>query len=309
MGSGNVVDYVGSAIKEYVENRDDVSRMFVEQAIQSSGILNDKQNMEELNRQLEETGLLPKLLQQELSEIDTWHVSINPFSDIQTGTANRALEKSEMQDVVDNAEDYRAATVLAAQFGLKNYDRIKASGNFGQEWLRYGISSDMIDKYMRRQDENGKTISADEVFSGDTESRYEGGFRTFFGFNAYGERANPFDSVNPHPGSDADLPRGYAAVNGKPARVSDTDEYRNSYQFGDREVTQQIDGNWAYTVKSGDTLDRVSRAILRDHMGSEPDESEVRYLTQQLAKRNGIKDVNKVRIDDTLVIPDIWGQY
>lgn len=306
MGSDNVVDYVGSAIKEYVENRDDASRLSVEHAIQRSGILNDKQNLEKLNQQLEETGLLPKLLQQELSEIDTWHVSLNPFSDIHTGSANRALERSEMQDVVENAKDYRAATVLAAQFGLKNYDSIKASGNFGQEWLSYGISSDMIDKFMRRQNEYGKTISADEVFSGNTQERYDGGFKIGGGVNAKGSWFNRFDSFTAHPQSDADLPRGYSAIDGKPVRIGNTAENSNTYHFGDREVTQQIDGNWAYTVKSGDTLDRVSRAILRDHLGSEPDEAEVRYLTQQLAKRNGIKDVNQVRIDDTLVIPEIW---
>ena len=206
-----------------------------------------------------------------------------------------------MQDVVENAKDYRAATVLAAQFGLKNYDRIKESGNFGQEWLSYGISSDMIDKFMRRQNAEGNTVSADQVFSGNTQ-----GLRTGGVFNSDGNWISRFNSVNPHPQSDADLPRGYAAIDGKPVRVGNTDEYGNTYHFGDREVSQQVDGNWAYTVKSGDTLDRVSRAILRDHMGSEPDEAEVRYLTQQLAKRNGIKDVNQVRIDDTLVIPDIW---
>ncbi len=313
MVAHDAVDYVGSAVQDYVQHRDEASRKCLEQAIQGTGILNDKEELAELNRQLEASGLLPKLLQQEISNIDTWHVSINPFSDITSGGANRKLERSEMQDVVDNASDYRGTTVLAAQFGLEAYDRIKASGDFGQHYLSYGISSDMIDSYMRKQEDDGKIVSADQFFSGDTEeSKY--GYRT----------AGSFGRAPHHLGqADADLPEGYAMMNGKAVYMGDNDSYagydyssdekrwnggssEDTYQFGNREVQREKNGSWAYTVKAGDTMDRVSRAILRDQLGYEPQEEDVQNMSRRMAEANKVHDRNIIRIGQKLVIPDQW---
>ncbi len=342
--SDRAFDLIGSRIQNYVDHPQDAhARDLVDQALETTGTMNDKQRLSEMTRQLEATGLLPKFLEAEIGHIA-------PDSSV--------LDRDDLQSVVSDPTHHDAASVLAAQYGLRNYGNIRHAGEAWQTFFN-GIGSNMIESFAASQKESGIAQDPDVAFSGgirdngplgicpangDDLASWQGGGsghkvgkpdydEQFDGDQTmqrvkgahykegYGDNDGYEDSLVKHGRgenagyggthlkeghadqsdmrgmSDADFGPGRVCINGK-----------EGYQVGDRAFVKNASGRWQYTIRQGDTLDGISRAILRDKNGYEPTNAQVVQLRSQFAEENkynhGGRSPDRIYAGDTLIVPE-----
>lgn len=75
-----------------------------------------------------------------------------------------------------------------------------------------------------------------------------------------------------------------------------------------RKFTDNGDGTLDYTVNSGDTMSRISRAVMTERLGRKPTEAEVRLAYNQIAEANGISDAGVIHPGQKLRIPQGFDQ-
>ena len=74
-------------------------------------------------------------------------------------------------------------------------------------------------------------------------------------------------------------------------------------KWGKRDFDVRSDGSAEYDVKKGDNLWSITKDTLQERLGRKPTQSEINESYKQIAEANDIKDANKLKVGQKLLIP------
>lgn len=73
--------------------------------------------------------------------------------------------------------------------------------------------------------------------------------------------------------------------------------------WGQREFSTSTEGTAQYKIAKGDTLWSISKDVLTEQLGRKPSNSEINDIYRKIAEANGIQDANKLKLGQSLTIP------